>query len=99
MATISGYMVEADWDGATLRVRGTNKAAHVALRGQDHTDGDVVLTREQVAGATYKGANALVNGNLTVTATDGRRYVLHFRRKQTPQFEALARDLGALLPA
>lgn len=99
MATLTGHMVEVDWDGHTLRARGTNKAAHMALRGQDHTEGDLVLTREQISGATFKGANALVNGNLTVTTADGRKYQMHFRRKQATEFEGLARDLGALLPA
>lgn len=100
MTTIAGYMVEVDWDGTTLRARGTNKAAHTALRGQDHTEGDLVLTSQQIASVTFKGANALVNGNVTITPTDSRRrYVLHFRRKQQEQFAALAADLGALLPA
>lgn len=96
---IQGHMIEVDWDGHALRARGTNKAAHVALRGQNHAAGDVVLPREAIASVTFKGANPLVNGNLTVTATDGQKYQLHFRRKHASQFEALARDLRALLPA
>ena len=30
-----GYMIEGDWTGNTLTVRGTNKASHYALVGPD----------------------------------------------------------------
>jgi hypothetical protein len=84
-----GYMVEADWDGATLVARGTNKMGRVALAGEGHADGDVVLPRESIADVTFKKASRMVNGNLTVRTVDGRKYQLHFRRKTADQFDAL----------
>ena len=93
---MDGYMIDVQWDGTTLRVHPKNKAAAIALSGEDHKAGDVVLTREQIATATYKPASRLVNGNLDVTSTSGKRHQLHFRRKHADGFDALARDLGAL---
>ena len=50
---------------------------------------DVVIPLDQVAGVSFRGANALVNGCLTVTTAAGRKYQLHFRRKQASEWEAL----------
>lgn len=35
---VKGYMVEVEWDGQTLRARGTNKASHFALLGPTDVD-------------------------------------------------------------
>lgn len=95
MTTYHGYMVEADFDGEILRMRGTNKAGRVALAGAEHADGDVVLPRAAISDVALKGASMLVNGNLRVTAADGKKYQLHFRKKQASEMEALAQALGA----
>lgn len=94
MTTYQGYMVEADFDGSTLRMRGSNKAARVALAGEDH-EHDVVLTREQVASADLKDAGMMTNGNLRIRSADGKTYQLHFRKKQADGMKALAAALGA----
>jgi hypothetical protein len=86
-------MTDVSWDGSTLRVHGKNKAARVALAGQDHAT-DVVIPRDRITAVTIKDANMLVNGNLRVTA-DGKTYQLHFRRKQAEDFRALAESLQA----
>lgn len=94
MTQIRGYMVEVEFDGQTLRARGTNKAARVALAGEDHEQ-DVVLPRDQIQQVNLKPASMLVNGNLRVTSTAGKTYQLHFRKKQTADFEQLAQALNA----
>lgn len=93
---ISGYMNEVEWDGATLTARGTNKASRIALAGEDHAAGDVVIPRGAMASVRFKDASRLVNGNLTISTEQGRRYQLHFRRKHADDFRALAAELGAL---
>lgn len=89
-----GYGIDVTWDGNTLRVHGRNKFSRIALAGQDH-EHDVVLTRNQIATANFRAANPAINGALTLTTTDGRQHILHFRRKHRRDFEALAGDLGA----
>lgn len=88
-----GYMIKVWWDGTTLRIRGSNKAARVALAGRDH-DQDVVLPRSEIAEARLKNANPLTNGNLIIRTSEGRKYQLHFRRKHQQDFERLAEELG-----
>lgn len=92
---MDGYMIDVQCDAQTLRVRGKNKLARVALAGEAHGDGDVVIPRADIASVKFKGANMMVNGNLIVTTTAGARYQMHFRRKQMADFEALARELEA----
>jgi hypothetical protein len=92
---VDGYMIDVNYDGQTLTVRGKNKAARVALAGADHGEGDVVIPRHEIASATLKDASMLVNGNLVVHTAGGRKYQLHFRRKQQADFEQLAQQLGA----
>jgi hypothetical protein len=87
-------MIEVQYDGETLRVHGKNKAARVALAGEDHAT-DVIVPRVAIAQVKFKDANPLVNGNLIVTTNEGRRYQLHFRRKQRDDFRELAKALGA----
>lgn len=95
MTRYDGYMAEADYDGTTLRLRGTNKAGRIALAGADHADGEVVLTRTEITDAHLKPASLLVNGNLRITATDGRKFQFHFRKKQAAAVSELARALDA----
>jgi hypothetical protein len=95
---VTGYMIDVQWDGETLRVHGKNKAARVALAGEDHAT-DVVVPREEIVEVKFRDASALVNGQLTVSAADGRKYRLHFRRKQRNGFRELGRALGADVPA
>lgn len=88
-------MVEAEWDGQTLRARGTNKAGQMALRGDRRDEGDVVLTRDDMTSVRFKEAGRMVNGNLIVTATDGAKYQMHFRRRDNDAWRELASALGA----
>lgn len=85
-------MIEVDYDGTALRVRGKNKAARVALAGEDHAQ-DVVLTRDQIQRVELKDASRIVNGTLRVHTTGGKNHQLHFRRKQADDFKALAEAL------
>lgn len=87
-------MIEVEYDGDTLVANGTTKAAQVALRGQQRNDGPVVIARDDIGRVEWKPATALVNGRLTVHTVAGNRYVLHFRRKQAPDFTELATQLG-----
>lgn len=52
---ISGYMSEVEWDGQTLRARGTNKAAHLALMGPNEVDADAYVQADQSRGDMVKG--------------------------------------------
>lgn len=90
--TIDGYMITADFDGETLRVHGKNKAARIALAGEDHGS-DVIVRKEQIASVDLKDASMMTNGNLRVRTADGRKFQLHFRRKQAEDFRALADQL------
>lgn len=86
-------MTTIEFDGETLTAHGKNKAARFALAGQDHAE-DVRIGVAEIATAHFKKASALVNGNLTIETTEGRKYQLHFRKKQQADFEELARALG-----
>jgi len=44
---LKGYMCEVEWDGQTLRARGTNKAAHLALLGPNQIDADNYVQQDQ----------------------------------------------------
>lgn len=94
MMEVNGYMNKVQWDGYTLRAKGTTKAARVALLGPQHADGELVLTRDQIADVQYRRAGMMINGRVTLQDTGGRRYILHFRRKQRDGFDQLARELG-----
>jgi hypothetical protein len=107
---MDGYMIDVQCDQQNLRVHAKDTAARGALTGWDVTlvsddDGknrvqtrtgatDVVILRSDIAGVTLKKANPLVNGNLIITTTEGKKYQLHFRRKQRGDFERLAQELG-----
>ena len=91
---IEGYGITVIYDHQTLRVRGTNGLARLALAGAEHGQGDVVIPRDAIVSAKLQGANPLVNGNLVITTSEGRTYQLHFRRKQQTDFERLTHELG-----
>jgi hypothetical protein len=109
---VDGYMIDVQYDEQTLRVHAKNSAARFALTGAKSEavmgdddryhvqtragETDIEIPRANIAGATFKGANMMVNGNLIVTTTDGGKFQLHFRKKQQAGFETLARELGAV---
>lgn len=86
---VKGYLVEATWDGVTLRARGTNKAGHVALLGVDKDQPEAVIPVTDMASVELKDASRLVNGNLIIKTTGGKKYQLHYRRKSADDFHAL----------
>lgn len=88
-----GYMIDVATNTEMVRVHGKTKAARVALAGSEHGDGDVVIPRASITAVSFKGANPLVNGKVVITTNAGRKYQLHFRRKQQGDFEALVADL------
>jgi len=110
---MDGYMIDVQCDEEMLRVHAKSSAARFALTGAKTEavmgdDGkvhvqttrgseDVVIPRANIVDVMFKGANPLVNGNLIVTTVDGKKYQLHFRRKQQDDFRALAKQLGVVL--
>lgn len=91
---VRGYMIDVTLTDEALTVEGTNKPAQVALRGERHSEGPLVIPRNEIASVEHKKANALVNGSVTVKTTAGERYVLHFRKKSNDDFTALAAALN-----
>lgn len=91
---VRGYMIDVTLTDETLTVEGTNKPARMALRGDQHGDGPLVIPRADITGVEHKKANALVNGAVTVKTTNGDRYVLHFRKKSQDDFAELAAALS-----
>lgn len=91
---LRGYMIEVTLTDDALTVEGTTKPARIALRGQQHGDGPVVIPRADIASVAHKRASAIVNGKVTVKATSGEKYDLHFRRKSQDEFEQLAAALS-----
>ena len=89
---MDGYMTTVEFDGQTLTAHGKNKAARIALAGEDHAS-DVVIPRQAIASVDFRAANPLVNGRVTVRTSDGRKVILHFRRKQQADFERLVERL------
>lgn len=57
---ISGYMNEIEWDGQTLRARGTNKTSHRALMGQTDIDMNDYVTEDQSKVGMVKGLGAAI---------------------------------------
>ena len=87
-------MIEGSCDHEALVVRGKNKAARVALAGEAHADGDVVIPRTTIAAVDTKEPSALVNGKVVVTTSAGQKVQMHFRKKQKDDWAALAQALG-----
>lgn len=69
----------------------------MALLGEDHADGQVVIPRERIGSVVLKEPRVfgLVNGNPIVTTVEGRRFQLHYRRKSAEEFRALAESLAS----
>jgi hypothetical protein len=88
---IEGYMVEVDWDGQTLRAHPTNKMSQVALNAGRRDD--VVLAAEDIASIGFQPATPMTNGSLTIGASNGKSYQLHFRRKSSDDFARLRDSL------
>lgn len=57
---IRGYMVEVEWDGRTLKARGTNKAAHFALMGQNDVNVHDYVREDQTRMDMVKGGAAAI---------------------------------------
>ena len=91
---LRGYMIEVTLTDDALTVEGTTKPTRIALRGQQHGDGPVVIPRADIASVGHKRANALVNGKVVVKTVGGEKYDLHFRRKSQDEFEQLAAALN-----
>lgn len=87
-ALAGGYVVkDAQLEsGATsvAEIKAATKEAFAKLE----RDG-VTIRREDIASIDLKRANPLVNGNLVITTTDGRKYQLHYRRKHQADFDTL----------
>jgi len=90
---MDGYRIDVECDEQSLRVRAKNNAARVALTGEAHGDGAVVIPRSMIADAKFKAASMFVTGKLSVRTTDGHKYRMHFRKKQQGDFERLTREL------
>lgn len=91
---IDGHMIEVEYDGSTLRMRGTNAASRAALAGKEHASGDVLIPAADIASVKLKDASMLTNGNLVVRTVAGAKYQAHFRKKHAAGFA----ELVALLP-
>jgi hypothetical protein len=92
LPSMDGYMIDVQADAELIRVHGKTKAARIALAGQDH-ETDVVIPRADIETVTFKGANPVVNGNLIITTIAGRKFQLHFRRKQQADFRPKLRPI------
>ena len=57
---VNGYMIEVEWDGQTLRARGTNKASHRALMGQTDVDVNEYVSEDQSKTDMVKGGVAAI---------------------------------------
>lgn len=90
---VRGYMIEVTLTDEALTVEGTNKPSRIALRGEQHDAGPLVIGRGEIVGIDHKKAGALTNGSIAVRTTSGEKYVLHFRKKSNDEFSALATAL------
>ncbi|HLR94716.1 MAG TPA: hypothetical protein VK053_09335 [Jiangellaceae bacterium] len=61
---ISGYMVEVEWDGQTLRARGTNKASHFALIGPADINIEDHVQEGQDGGESLRGLRDAVRATV-----------------------------------
>ena len=89
-----GYMIDVEFDGSTLRVRGRGADARGALTGRVKRE-TLVLARDEIVSVSFEDANRLRNGALRLRTADGRAYKLPFRRKQADEFRRLAERLSA----
>lgn len=89
----TGYLIEGTYDGKTLTVTPKNRTSRIALMG-DAKAPDLSLSRQFIANITHREPNAMVNGHVTLWAADGRKFVLHFRKKQKDDMQQLVEALG-----
>ena len=94
---MDGYRIDVECDEQSLRVRAKNNAARVALTGEDHGDGALVIPRSTIFGVKFKAASMLIKGRLSVTTTDGHKYRMHLRKKQQGDCERLGEELDGAL--
>ena len=95
--TFTGYGVEVTLGPTTLRLHPTNKAAGTALTSK-RGSGDVVLSRAQVSSVAYKAPGRLINGELTVSTTEGGSYRVHVLHKHGDAFAILRDALSGATP-
>ena len=91
---VRGYMIEVTLSDDALTIEGTTKPSRIALRGEQHGDGPVVIPRADIASVDHKRAGVMINGRLTVKTVDGEKYLLHYRHKSNDEFRALADALN-----
>lgn len=85
-----GYGIQVEYDGTHVVVTGTNKAARIALAGQAHKDGPVVIPVSELAEVIpVREPGALRNGELQLTTTSGATYRLHYLKKHAADMTAL----------
>jgi hypothetical protein len=87
---MDGFGNNVNFDGDSLEIRATNKVASFAL-GTSHAS----IAVDDIDSVSIEAASLLTNGHLDVVCRDGRKYILHFRRKQEPPFQELYRSLTA----
>lgn len=90
--TAEGYGIDATLTPTELRVHGRNKMARIALRGEEHAAGDVVLPLEQIASVDHQRPKmgGMVNGHVIVRTVDEKKYELHYRAKKHADFADFA---------
>lgn len=96
METIDGYGITVEYDDQVVAVTAANAMTARALLGDEAKSGarSVMLPRDAIELREHKPASALVNGHL-ILAVHGRVYALHYRKKQSAGFAALADSLQA----
>jgi hypothetical protein len=91
---LHGHLVEIDWDGAVLDVRGTNADGR-ALVNAGTDDGRLHLPATEIDEVVFRDAPRHVGGVLLVIDTAGAEHRLHFRRGGREAFHALYEELEA----
>lgn len=87
---IEGHKVEVEFDGQTLRARGTTKMSHFALLGGK--SGDLVLDASRIESVDFTKPGFGTNGSLKIN--DGvSDYELHFKKAQADAFSSLYEQL------
>jgi len=85
---LHGYLIEIELTEDALTVVPRNKVARMALLGEDHGQGDLVLARADITSVVSKEPTWATNGHLRVAA-NGKVYTLHFRRKHRDDMHTL----------